>query len=161
VVVIAVGDSVPTTRSDVPLVAAALLALYPLIDVVASLIEAASSPSAARALRINAAISAVAALAIGAAAFGFDAGTTLAAFGVWAVVSGAIQFITALRHRSVEGGQLAMLISGGVSAFAGLGFVASSQGDESSLRVLAGYMAAGAVLFFVSAARKGARQRAA
>ena len=40
--VIAVGDKVPTTSSDVPVVAAALLASYPAIDVVASIAGALS-----------------------------------------------------------------------------------------------------------------------
>jgi hypothetical protein len=93
---IAIGDHVPTTDTDVPVVAAALLTAYPLIDVVAS---RASAPlqEHGTALRLNAAISALAAAFVGATAFGSDAGAALAAFAAWAAVFGAIQFVLALR----------------------------------------------------------------
>src|ERR671919_2167252 len=63
--VIAVGDHVPSTNSDVPIAAAALLASYPAIDVVASIAAALGADAAGRVLRINAAISALAIVAIG------------------------------------------------------------------------------------------------
>src|SRR5215467_12876145 len=81
--VIAVGDRVPSTNSDVPIAAAAVLASYPAIDVVASIATALGTSASGRVLWINAAISALAVVAIGIAAFGADAGATLAAFGAW------------------------------------------------------------------------------
>lgn len=154
-VLAAVGDDVPRTGSAVPAAAAALLAAYPLIDVVASLLGAGAPGAARRALRVNAAVGVVAAGAVGLAAFGADAGATLAAFGAWAVVAGALQLAVALRRRSTGRG-LPMVLSGALSAVAGLGFVAAGGRAEADLRMLAGYMVAGAVFFLVWAARDGA-----
>jgi uncharacterized membrane protein HdeD (DUF308 family) len=149
--VLAVGDKVPTTASDVPTGAALLLASYPLIDAIASL--AGSAFADARVLRANAATSALAAVAIGVAAFGSDAGSTLAVFGAWAAASGAIQFAIAIHRRRAEGRQLPMIVSGGLSTIAGLSFLASSGGDKAHLATLAGYMAVGALLFLLWARR--------
>ena len=150
--VLAIGDDVPSTNSDVPVAAAALLASYPVIDVVAALVGAAAAGSAGRVLRINAAISAVAAAVIATTAFGSDAGATLAAFGTWAAVSGAIQLGVAIHHRA-QGRQLPMIISGGLSTIAGLSFVSASGMDDAHLANLAGYMGLGALLFLVFAFR--------
>jgi hypothetical protein len=146
-VVVAIGDRVPTTDTDLPIAAAALLAAYPLIDVVASL---------ASGLRVNAAISALAAVAVGATAFGSDAGAALTAFGAWAVVSGALQFVLALRGSR----QVAMLISGGLSTLAGISFLSAAGMHDAHLAALGGYMAVGAVLYLVSARRGRALQTA-
>jgi uncharacterized membrane protein HdeD (DUF308 family) len=145
---------------DVPAAAAVLLAAYPLIDVVSSLVEAASA-RAPRVLRINAAISAAAAAGLAVAAFGStDAGTVLAVFGAWAIVSGAIQLGTALRRRRAAGTrEVPMIVSGGVSALAGAMFAAMAGADDATLGRLAGYAAAGAVLFAVWALRARAAQR--
>jgi hypothetical protein len=152
--VAAIGDRVPSTHSDVPTAAALLLATYPLIDVIASLVAAAGDiGTAARVLRVNAAISALAAAAIAATAFGSDAGAVLIAFGTWAAVSGAMQFGVALRNRRAQGRQVLMLVSGGLSTIAGLKFVASSSTDDPHLALIGGYMALGAVLFLLWAWR--------
>ena len=159
--VIVVGDEVPSTSSDVPIAAAALLASYPAIDVVASIAGALATEASARVLRINAAISALAVVAIGAAAFGSDAGATLAAFGAWAAVSGAIQLGVAVHRRRTEGHQLPMIVSGGLSTIAGLGFLASSGMDDAHLATLSGYMALGAVLYLLWAYRSQTAPQAA
>jgi uncharacterized membrane protein HdeD (DUF308 family) len=151
--VIAVGGRVPSTSSDVPVAAAALLASYPAIDVVASLASALGTGASRRLIRINAAISAVAVAAIGATAFGADAGATLAAFGAWAAVSGAIQLAVAVGRRRTEGRQLPMIVSGGLSTVAGLSFIAAASNDEARLATLAGYMALGALLYLLWAHR--------
>jgi hypothetical protein len=149
--VIVVGDKVPSTSSDVPIAAAALLASYPAIDVVASIAAALGTNASGRVLRINAAISALAVAAIGATAFGADAGATLAAFGSWAAVSGAIQFGVAVHRRRTKGHQLPLIISGGLSTIAGIAFLAGSGMDHAHLAMVAGYMALGALLFLLSA----------
>jgi uncharacterized membrane protein HdeD (DUF308 family) len=159
--VIAVGDQVPSTSSDVPIAAAALLASYPAIDIVASIAGAPGTGASARALRVNAAIGVLAVVAIGAAAFGADAGATLVAFGAWAAVSGAIQFAVAVHLRRAEGRQLPMLVSGGLSTIAGLGFLASSGMDDAHLAGVGGYMALGAVLYLLSAHRSQTAPQAA
>src|SRR5262249_1153160 len=109
---IAVGGDVPSTSSDVPIAAAALLTSYPAIDMVASIAAALGTDAPARVLRINAAISALAIAAIGVTAFGADAGATLAAFGAWAAVSGAIQLAVAVQRRRTGSRQLPMILSG-------------------------------------------------
>jgi uncharacterized membrane protein HdeD (DUF308 family) len=159
--VIAVGDEVPSTSSDVPVAAAALLASYPAIDVVASIAGALGTDASARVLRINAAISALAVAAIGATAFGADAGATLAAFGSWAAVSGAIQLGVAVHLRHTEGRQLPMIVSGGLSTIAGIGFLQSSRMDDAHLAALGGYMALGALLYLLWAHRSRTAPRAA
>jgi len=147
-IVIAIGDRVPTTDTDLPIAAAALLTAYPLIDVIASLGSARLQPHAT-ALHVNAAISAIAAVSVGATAFGADAGAALAAFGAWAVVSGAMQFVLALRGSR----QVPMFISGGLSTLAGISFLSAAGMRDAHLAVLGGYMAVGAVLYLVSARR--------
>ena len=159
--VIAVGDQVPSTNSDVPFAAAALLASYPAIDVVASIAAALGADAAGRVLRINAAISALAIVAIGATAFGADAGATLAAFGAWAAVSGAIQLAVALHRRRTEGRQLPMIVSGGLSTIAGIGFLATSGMDDAKLASVGGYIALGALLYLLFAYRSRTAPQAA
>ena len=148
---LAVGDHVPTTDTDLPTAAALVLASYPLIDVIASLLR--STFADARVLRINAAVSALAVIGIAVAAFGSDAGATLIAFGAWAAVSGAIQLGISIHRRRAEGRQLPMIVSGGVSTIAGLSFIAASGNDKAHLATLAGYMAVGALLYLLSARR--------
>jgi hypothetical protein len=147
-IVIAIGDRVPTTDTAIPIAAAALLTAYPLIDVVASLANARLQQHGT-ALRVNLAISALAAIAVGATAFGADAGAALAAFGTWAAVSGALQFVLALRGSR----QVPMLVSGGLSTLAGISFLSAAGMHDAHLAVLGGYMAVGAVLYLVSARR--------
>jgi hypothetical protein len=147
-IVIAIGDRVPTTDTDIPIAAAALLTAYPLIDVVASLASAPSQQHGT-ALRVNATISGFAAVSIGATAFGSDAGAALAAFGTWAVVSGAMQLVLALRGSR----QVPMLLSGGLSTLAGVSFLSAAGMHDAHLAVLGGYMAVGAVLYLVSVRR--------
>jgi uncharacterized membrane protein HdeD (DUF308 family) len=152
--VIAVGGKMPSTDASLSIGVAALLASYPLIDVVASLVRSTFDDS--RALRINAAISAAAAVAVAIAAFGSDAGSTLVAFGAWAAVSGALQLALAIHDRRTKGRQLPMIVSGGLSTIAGISFLAASGMDEAHLANIAGYMAFGAVLFLLFAWRGGA-----
>ena len=159
--VIAVGDQVPSTNSDVPIAAAALLASYPAIDVVASIAATLGTDASGRVLRINAAISVLAVAAIGATAFGADAGATLATFGSWAAVSGAIQLGVAVHRRRAGGRQLPMIVSGGLSTIAGFGFVAASGMDDARLAGVGGYMAHGALLYLLWAHRSRTAPRAA
>ena len=159
--VIAVGDDVPSTSSDVPIAAAALLASYPAIDVVASIAATLGTDASRRLLRINAALSALAVAAIGATAFGADAGATLAAFGAWAAVSGAIQLGVAVHRRRAGGRQLPMIVSGGLSTIAGVSFLAASGMDDADLATVGGYMGLGGLLYLLWAHRSRTAPRAA
>ena len=100
--------------------AGVLLVLYPLIDVVASVIDARSQQGSARQLLLaGAAVSAAAAVALGVAATGSVA-DVLTVFGVWAAISGAAQLVVALRRRALLGNQWPMLLAGGGSVIGGL-----------------------------------------
>jgi hypothetical protein len=86
----AVSDSLTT---GVTVGAGILLVLYPLIDAVASLIDARSQHGSTRRLLLaNAVVSAVAAGALGVAATGSVA-DVLVVFGAWAAITGAAQVV--------------------------------------------------------------------
>jgi len=121
-----------------------LVAAYPLIDVVASLSDG---------RRLNAAISGLAVVGLAVAGFGADAGAVLAVFGAWALVSGVLQLAAALRRRRAGSRELPMVLSGGISALAGISFIASSGADDPTVVNLAGYAAFGALLYLVWAYR--------
>jgi uncharacterized membrane protein HdeD (DUF308 family) len=148
-VVFAVATKSATT--GVAVGAGVLLVLYPLIDVVGCLIDARSQHGSARQLLLaNAAVSAVAAVALGVAATGSVA-NVLAVFGVWAALSGAAQLVVALRRRALLGNQWPMLLAGSVSIIAGVAYLMLSAGDDPKLRPLAIYTATGGIEFVVQA----------
>jgi uncharacterized membrane protein HdeD (DUF308 family) len=149
----AVAIAAGGTGSDLPAGVAALVAAYPLIDVVASLREAALGGDRVRLLQINAAISLLAAIGLAVVAFGSDAGAVLAVFGAWAAVSGALQLTSAIQRRRQGSRELPMLASGAISTVAGLAFIASSGKDDPSVVNLAGYAAFGALLYLLWARR--------
>ncbi|HWI70507.1 MAG TPA: DUF308 domain-containing protein [Baekduia sp.] len=132
---------------------AALVTAYPVIDVVASLTEPARGGDRSRLLQVNAAIGTLAVAALAGAAFGSDVSAVLAVFGTWAFVSGAIQLANAVHRRRAGTRELPMIVSGALSALAGISFIASSGGDDPSLTPLAGYAAFGAALFLLWAYR--------
>jgi uncharacterized membrane protein HdeD (DUF308 family) len=123
---------------------AALLVLYPAIDLVAS----ASDPrhlqaSAGRSLEINAYISWLAAVALGIVAT-VDPGNVLGVFGVWAAITGAAQFIVAIRRRAELGNQWPMLAAGALSAIGGVVFaITAAAHDTVHLGIVAFYAASG------------------
>jgi uncharacterized membrane protein HdeD (DUF308 family) len=126
-----------------------LLVIYPLIDVVASLIDARSqSGSARRLLLSNAAVSTVAAVAFGVASTGTVADALLV-FGAWATVSGAAQLVTALRRRAQYGNQLPMLLGGGLSVIGGVFWLFFSTRDDATLAPLVLYAAVGGTWFVI------------
>ena len=146
-----------TPQESVPAFAIALLISYPLIDVVASLIDARTqrlgAPRNAVTQVVNAAISTVAAIVIAVtASHGADA--ILRVFGAWAILTGLIQLTLALlRRRRGTPGQWPMILSGGISTLAGFSFVQMATKSDLNLSTLAGYATFGAVLFLVSAWR--------
>ena len=148
-----VGNDVTSTSSDVPAAAAGLLASYPVIDVLASIVAARGMGASGRGLRINAALSSLAIVAIVVTASASDVGAVLVAFGAWAAVSGAIQLALAIRRHRAQGRQLPLIVSGGLSTIVGIAFIAASGKDHVHLTMVAGYMALGALLFLLSAVR--------
>jgi uncharacterized membrane protein HdeD (DUF308 family) len=146
--------------SDSLTVAAGILVvLYPLLDVGASLIDARSQRGPARrGLLAGAAVSAVAAAALAVAATGSVA-DVLAVFGVWALLSGAAQFVVALRRRARFGHQWPMLLAGVGSAGFGLAYLIASGRPDPALGMLAIYAAGGGVDFVVQAGLLARRRR--
>ena len=146
-----------TSDQTIPTFAVALLIIYPLIDVAASLVDARTSrhdtSRHASAQFLSAAISAVAAAAIAVAA-GFGADAILRVFGIWALLTGLIQLILAVvRRRRGTPGQLAMMFSGSISAMAGIAFILMATEMELNLTGLAAYATAGAIFFLLAAWR--------
>lgn len=138
-----------------------LLIGYPLIDVVASLLDVREGPgTSARKLQVfNTVLSALTALALGLAALG-GVGAVLFVFGVWAIVSGAAQFTVAVRRRGTElGRQWPMLIAGALSVIAGATYLPAALGDAPALTMLVVYTAAGGVFFVLQAASLAWRRR--
>ena len=151
VLVAVVGGDTTSTSSDVSTGAAALIASYPVIDVLASIVAARGMGASGRGLRINAALSSLAIVAIVVTASASDVGAVLVAFGAWAAVSGAIQFALAIRRHRAQGRQLPLIVSGGLSTIVGIAFIAVSGKDHVDLTIVAGYIALGALWFLLSA----------
>jgi uncharacterized membrane protein HdeD (DUF308 family) len=151
-----VSDSLTT---GVTAGAAILLVLYPVIDVIGSLIDARTQHGSARRLLLaNAASSAVAAVALGVAATG-SVGDVFAVFGVWAVISGAAQLVVALWRRAQLGWQWPMLLAGGVSVIGGIVFITSAARGNPRPSMLAIYAATGGTDFVIQAWLLARRRR--
>jgi uncharacterized membrane protein HdeD (DUF308 family) len=146
-----------TPQESVPALAIALLILYPLIDVTASLLDARAQqhrdPGNAAIQVGNAVIGTVAAAIIAvAASHGADA--ILRVFGTWALLTGLIQLTLAIIRRGrATPGQWPMILSGVISSGAGLSFLKMATGRELKLTSLAGYAVLGAIFFLISAWR--------
>ncbi|MFI2490495.1 hypothetical protein ACH47X_26525 [Promicromonospora kroppenstedtii] len=130
-----------------------LLVLYPLFDVAAAVVDFRSSKAARPTvgLYFNMALSLATAIGLGVAVTsGIPA--VLRVWGVWAITAGIVQLIVAVgRYRL--GGQWPMILSGGISVFAGTGFFMMAGGPNAALTSLAGYATLGGIFFLVSAFR--------
>ncbi|MEU3183797.1 DUF308 domain-containing protein [Streptomyces sp. NPDC006923] len=134
-------------------IAAVLLVVYPLWDVVATLLErrmAGSGPGTTnRVATVNMAVGLATTLGMIIAVLS-TIGAALLVFGIWALLSGAIQLVVAVRRRRTVGAQWPMIISGAQSVLAGAGIAAMSASATSGLSTVAGYSAFGAFWFLVS-----------
>ncbi|WP_433802512.1 DUF308 domain-containing protein [Actinomycetospora sp. CA-084318] len=134
-------------------VLAVLVALYPLADVVLVGLDARRAAASARVgLLANAALSALAAVALAVAATR-DLPSVLLVWGVWAVVAGLGQCVVALSRRRVRRGQWPLVVSGGLSCVVGVAFVVMAAGPAPSLAPVAGYALAGAAFALVGLVR--------
>lgn len=132
------------------LLAAVLLVIYPAADGLASIVSIRARSAAPRWLPyLNLAAGGAAALAI-LGTVGSRLAAAVAIFGTWAVVSGGVMIILAVRHRAL-GGQWLMIVSGAGSVLAGITFVTWSGSPEAGLRALAQYSAGGAVWYLLAA----------
>ncbi|MFD9329111.1 DUF308 domain-containing protein [Streptomyces sp. NPDC060065] len=153
--------SASLVSTDKPTVTAAvLLVIYPLWDAIATLLEGrmAGTGSTDRVGTTNVALGLAATAGMIIAVFS-TIGTALLVFGIWALLSGAIQLVVAIRRRRTVGAQWPMVISGGLSVLAGASFAAMSASETSSLSTVAGYSAFGAVWFLVSVIALSIRSR--
>lgn len=130
-----------------------LLVLYPLFDVAAAVVDFRSSKSARPTvgLYVNMALSLFTAIGL-AVAVTSGIPAVLRVWGVWAITAGIVQLVVAVRRYRL-GGQWAMILSGGISVFAGTGFFLMAGGPNAMLTSLAGYATLGGIFFLVSALR--------
>lgn len=136
-----------------------LLVLYPLIDVVASGIDAGSQHGSARQLLLaNAAVSGVVAVGLGVAATGSHE-DVFAVFGAWALVSGLAQFVVARRRSARLGKQWPMLLAGIGSIIFGVVFIVAATRNNPPLEMLAIYAATGGADFLIQAWLLARRRR--
>lgn len=146
---------IAVTASPAPgAILTALLVLYPLVDAAAVLWQRRSvgrASSSAIAEWGNVAISVLAAIGLGVAS-SVSISAALSVWGIWAIVSGITQLVTAVLRRRV-GGQVPLMISGALSVLAGLGFLIQGLGGGSGAAGIGGYAIFGGVLFLVSAIR--------
>ncbi|MEV6296712.1 DUF308 domain-containing protein [Streptomyces sp. NPDC051896] len=160
-VALVVATSASLVSTDRPtVIAGVLLVAYPLWDVIATLLERrmAGTGSTDRVGTTNMAVGLATAAGMIIAVFS-TIGTTLLVFGSWALLSGAIQLVVAIRRRHTVGAQWPMIVSGGLSVLAGASFAAMSASATSSLSAVAGYSAFGAFWFLVSVAALSIRSR--
>ncbi|MGO4638774.1 DUF308 domain-containing protein [Mesorhizobium sp. 2RAF45] len=142
-----------TVAKSSPPLAAAMLVAYPAWDALANYIDARRTGGLGRnkSQLLNFAVSIVATIAV-AIALGHSMNAVLSVYGVWAVVSGVFQLLTAARRWKTNGAQWPMILSGAQSALAGLFFVKMAGGTEIiGITNVAPYAAFGAFYFFVSA----------
>ncbi|MYX37143.1 hypothetical protein GTY85_27640 [Streptomyces sp. SID8377] len=153
--------SASLVSTDRPTVSAAvLLVVYPLWDAIATLLERrlAGAGSANRVSTVNMGLGLATTAGMIIAVLS-TVGTALLVFGVWALLSGAIQLVVAIRRRRTVGAQWPMVISGGQSVLAGAAIAAGSASATSGLSTVAGYSAFGAFWFLVSVIALTGRSR--
>ncbi|MBR8459732.1 DUF308 domain-containing protein [Burkholderia dolosa] len=136
-----------------PAGAAVLLVVYPAWDAFANFIDMSRSGGmhSNRTQAVNVAISAI---TTGAVFLLLNAGMSavLTVFGIWAILSGALQLGTAVRRWKHFGAQWVMVLSGAQSALAGALFIAQSHAPMPAAIVkISGYATVGAVYFLISA----------
>lgn len=151
VIAIAWAAAFATTFDSLTAGTAVLVVLYPVIDAVASLVDARNQSGATRKwLLVNATVSFVTAAALGAAATG-DKSDVLVVFGIWALLSGIAQFVVAWRRRPTFGWQWPMLAAGAVSTVGGVAFILIAGSADPTLTPLVVYAATGGVDFIIQA----------
>ncbi len=158
-----------TLGRTAPTLAGIMLIAYPAWDAAANYADAGRSGGLARnkSQMLNFIVSLITAVAV-AVALRQSMNAVLAVFGVWAVLSGLFQLVTALRRRKAYGAQWAMILSGAQSGLAGAHMLSKAAGAlPPSIADIAPYAAFGAFYFLVSAlsltisdARRNARAQA-
>lgn len=136
-----------------PAIAATLLVVYPLWDVLCTLYDLKTSAldrSARTSQTINAVLGLAAAIGIGFTAFQQPA-YAIAVFGAWALAAGLLQLAVGLiRRKKLGGGEWAMILSGVQSTAAGVLFTMGGLRGTVHARNLGGYAIFGAVYFLIA-----------
>jgi len=136
-----------------PTLVSALLVIYPAWDAVANYVDARSNGGFKEnsSQTLNIFVSTVTTLAVVLAATK-STYAILAVFGVWAILSGALQLTTGIRRWRGYGAQWAMILSGGQSCLAGGFMITQSLGTTPpSILDVAPYAGFGAFYFLISA----------
>ena len=142
-----------TVANNAPLLAGALLVAYPAWDALANYPDAKKNGGLKSNLSqtLNLVVSALTAVSV-AIALGIGMNAVLAVFGVWAILSGLFQLVTAVRRWKSFGAQWAMILSGAQSALAGAFFFKQAADSATpDITAIAPYAAFGAFYFLVSA----------
>lgn len=142
-----------TASAGAPLLTV-LVVIYPLVDAASVLWQirsdrAVSQPRVSE--WINVVVSVVVAIALGVSST-VSLSAALSVWGVWAVVSGITQLITAVFRRR-SGGQVPQIVSGGISVFAGASFLLQGLHGATTIAGVGGYALLGGVFFLISAIR--------
>jgi uncharacterized membrane protein HdeD (DUF308 family) len=141
-------------------ITAVLLVIYPLWDAVATFlarrIAGAGPATGISTINIVLGLAATVAMIV---AVQITLGATLLVFGIWALLSGALQLTVAIQRRRSVGAKWSMIISGGLSVLAGVSMAATSASGSHGLVLIGGYSAFGAFWFIVSAVALTVRGR--
>jgi uncharacterized membrane protein HdeD (DUF308 family) len=135
-----------------PALATFLLILYPAFDAGSSLYDVYVNRVSKNTLiqKTNLVISLLTVIAVlVVASLGVPA--ILRVFGVWAILTGGIELVTAIRRWKKLRGQAVLVFGGAVSVLAGAFFIASAGQPNLSLGSLAGYALMGCWQFLFSA----------
>lgn len=141
--------------SRFPAVVAALLVVYPLWDVAATLYDLNRNREASLGARQVQYANVVLGVATAVALVVFNLnheGYAVASFGVWALSAGLLQLAVGVLRRRQTGGQWAMILSGAQSTPAGVAFTLGGLTGKLHGKDLGGYAVFGAVYFLISAA---------
>nr|WP_295929026.1 hypothetical protein [uncultured Dyadobacter sp.] len=137
-----------------PGLAQALLILYPAWDVLGTFADIRANRGGASKTPqyVNAVISTFTTAAV-AVALQKGIPEALIVFGLWAILTGAIQLILGLKRRKSLGGQWPMIISGGQSMIGGASFILLAHDPKMGITSLAGYAAFGAFYYLLAGFR--------
>jgi hypothetical protein len=131
-----------------------LLAIYPLTDAAATAADIRTTPRESQTVfqlvNLATSIAATVAVALAGALHG-NITNAIEVFGVWAIASGVIQLVVALRRNSVISAQWFMIVSGGGSVVAGGTFLGWNGTTHDGIRTLVQYSTGGALWYAVAA----------
>jgi uncharacterized membrane protein HdeD (DUF308 family) len=136
----------------ISVLAGVLLIGYPVSDALATFVELRTNGSLL-AHRVNLMAAACCAGGVAIALFFTGVPRVVTVFGGWAVISGGVQALLALRRAASMSGQWFLLVSGVGSVVAGLTYLSWTGPGPAALRLLAQYSAGGALWYAVAVVR--------